>query len=380
MRQARLALVLGIEVEPAQVRRIFDGLELEVVRQTRSRVTVMPPSWRSDLTREIDLIEEVARIHGYDEISETTRIPVAITPMSPRQRCERTVRRLLAGAGFNEVMTYSQVTDTPIQRMQPWHEGGPIALRNPLSSDRTHLRLTNMPSLLDVKRFNASHGIERVDLFELGKVYLPLSDSPDGLPLEKVCLTALTDRDEGFFILKGVLDNVLEVLHVDGQLAEEPAPVGPFSAEESLVLRLDGALLGCVGILRKDLADQFDLSARPALMEVDFDLLVQKARIEPAVQPVPRYPAVARDIAVIVDESVRWADLRRCILDSAPPMLESLEFFDIYRGEQIPPGKKSIAFCVTLRSADRTLTSEEADAARSQIVSALQQRLGGQAR
>ncbi len=380
MRHARLALVLGIQVEPAQTRRIFEGLELKIVRQTRHRITVIPPSWRNDLTREIDLIEEVARIHGYDKIGETTRIPVAITPLSPRQRCERTLRRLLAGAGFNEVMTYSLVSDTPLQRMQPWHEGEPIGMRNPVTADRAYMRLTNMASLLAVKRFNASHGIACVDLFELGKVYLPRADSPDGLPLEKVCLTMLTDRQDGFFILKGALENALEVLHVEGRLAEKPTAAGPFEAGQSLLLRLDGALLGCVGMLQRTISQQHDFPTRPALMEVDFDLLVQKACIVPAVRPVPRYPAVVRDIAVVVDENVAWAELRRCILDSAPQTAESLEFFDIYRGEQIPAGKKSIAFSVTFRSPERTLTSEEAEAARSQIVEGLRERFGAQVR
>ncbi len=380
VRYERLALVLGIEVPRAEVQRILEAQELEIKEETPSAITVLAPSWRGDLTREIDLIEEVVRIHGYDKLCETTRIPVVMSPLSPRQRCERTVRRLLAGEGFDEVMTHSLISPAGAQLAQPWHDGDPIEVRNPVSVAKTHMRLTNMANLLGAKQFNAAHAVPQVDLFELGKVYLPGRTSEDELPREKTCLSLLTDREEGLFVLKGVLANVLEALHVEEDLAEEPAQAGPFSAEQSLVLRLEGTLLGCLGILRQDIAEQYDLATRPALMEVDFDLLIQKARMHPTVRSVPKYPPVERDVAVVVEEGVRWAELRRCVLEQAPEHLESLEFFDVYRGEQIPPGKKSIAFSLTLRSADRTLTNEEADAARDRIVAALKERLGAELR
>ena len=384
MRYARLALVLGIEVDPAEVRRIFEGLELEIRKETRTRITVRVPSWRGDLTREIDLIEEAARIHGYDKISETTRIPVVMSPLSHRQRCERTMRSLLTGEGFDEVMTYSLVANSPLQRTQPWCSAEPIRLRNPVTTDKTHLRLTNMGNLLAVKRFNAAYGISDVDLFELGKIYIPLSGDGEGLPKEQICLSALTDREDGFFVLKGVLANLLEVLHVEVELQEGfdamSSQVGPFAESQSLLLGLGGEMLGCVGVVREDVAEELGLECRPALMELDFDLLVANSRHAPPVAPVPRYPCVRRDIAVVVDESVMWAELRRCVLTGAPQHLDSIEFFDVYRGEQIPQGKKSIAFSVTLRSPDRTLTSEEADAAREQLVAALKARLGAEPR
>lgn len=385
LRHARLALVLGIEIEPDEVTRIFEGLELGIKKQTRTRISVLAPSWRGDLTREIDLIEEVARIHGYDKISETTRMSVVMSPLSQRQRCERVVRRVLSGAGLNEVMTYSLVAEAPVQRAQPWCDAEPLKLRNPVSVDKTHLRLTNMANLLAVKRFNAAHGADKVDVFELGKIYLPRADSSDGLPREQVCLGLLTDREDGFFVLKGLLANLLDALHVEIELEEGFAAaggqvVGLFARDESLMLGLGGKLLGCVGVVRDNVAEDFDLKSRPALMEIDFDLLVQHSRHAAPVRAVPRYPAVQRDIAVVLDEGVQWKELRLCVLDGAPEHLESLEFFDVYRGEQIAAGKKSIAFSITLRSADRTLTGEEADAARDHIVSLLKERFDAELR
>jgi len=380
MRHERLERVLGIRVEPQEVRRIFEGLGLELKSQTRTRTTVLVPSWRGDLEREIDLIEEVARIHGYERVPETTRIPVMPAAPSHRERCERLARRVLAGAGFTEVLTYSLVADSPLQRQQLWHSGAPMKLRNPVTAARTHLRLTLIPGLLEVKRFNLAHGVPRVSLFELGKVYLPRDTSRDELPAEKLCLGVLTDAEDGFFVLKGLLRNLLRALHVEGRLSEEPQQAGPFADAQSLVLRLGGELLGCLGVVRREVAESCELRGRPAAMELDFERLVHSARLLPAIRALPRYPAVERDVAVVVDEGVRWAELHACIMDNAPPELEAVEFFDVYRGSQVPEGKKSIAFSLKLRAADRTLTGEEADGVRDGIVAALRQRFGAQLR
>ena len=380
LRFPRLKHVLGIEVSPDEVEGIFDGLELQITQRTSSSLSVTVPSWRSDLRREVDLIEEVARIHGYDKISETTRIPVVAAGMTRRERCERRTRRLLTGSGFDEILSHSLVEPTELQTSQPWHDGDPIALQNPLTSDRTHMRLTNMGNLLEAKRVNAAHGHPRVDLFELGKVYLPPEGSDGQLAGEKWCLSVLTDRDEAFFVLKGLLDNLLETLHCKITPSEAPRPAAAFDPRKSLML-LDGErILACVGVLADTHADPLDFQKPPALMEIDFDLIVENARLNPTLQPLPKYPTVRRDIAVVVDETVRWRDLRAVIDRNAPKHLVSVDFFDIYRGEQVPGGKKSVAFSVALRSPDRTLTSDEADEARREIIGALEEELDAQLR
>jgi len=376
LRLSRLRLLLGIEVPVGEVRRIFEGLELEIVKQTDERITVTVPSWRRDLEREIDLIEEVARILGYDRIQETTEIPVRPVVLSRLERFTRSTRRLLAGEGFFEVMTGSLVTASALQAAQPWSEAPPLELRNPVSSQKTHLRLTNMPGLLAVKSFNAAHGTPQVNLFELGKVYLPRASGTDPLPEEKTCLSLLSDDPHGFLLLKGTLENLLEASHAKGGLEELPGSRGPFEPSESLTLKLDGALLGCLGRASKEAAEQFDLENRPAMMEIDFELLAARCRFDAPYCTVPQYPASRRDLAVVVSEEVRWADLKRCILQSAPAFLESVEFFDVYRGKQVPPGRKSVAFSLTFRSPQRTLTREEVDSAQDQCLDALKKELG----
>ncbi len=382
MRLDRMEDLLGLEIELDEVRNIFEGLELSILEITSETVTVDIPSWRSDLSREIDLIEEVARVHGYDKISEDTHIPVRLSSLPDREKHERTLRNTLTGQGFNEVITYSLVTEEQAHRPQPWTSTAPIELRNPVSADKTHLRRSNLPNLLDAKQFNAAHDVPAVDLFELGKVYLARGedDGETPLPDEKRCLSLLTDREDGFFVLKGILKNILDAVNARMKISEEPVDISILKPGRSLLLKTDSELVGYVGVASDEIADEFDLNSAPALMELDFDLLVEKAHLQPRIEDVPKFPAVDRDIAVIVGENVQWADLRRCIHDSAPDEMVSLQFFDVYRGEPIASGKKSVAFSVRFRSPQRTLTRDEADAARDSIVKALRDQFDAQLR
>jgi phenylalanyl-tRNA synthetase beta chain len=372
LRYARLELLLGLRVPREEVLGILRGLEMEVLRADDEAATVRIPTWRGDLTREVDLIEEVARIHGYDKISETTQMPVRPAMPSCGELAQRRARRLLAGEGFTEVMTYSLVRADGMQVAQPWTDVAPVGVRNPVSVERTHLRLTNMANLLELKRFNAAHGTPRVDLFEMGHVYLP-GASPEATA-EKLCVTLLTDRPEGLRVLKGVLANLLDELGIETQVAEKPGVAGPFAPDECVELRLDGALLGCAGVLSEGAAEELDLTGRPALMEADLDLLVERCRFDRPYRPVPAFPSTGRDLAVVVDEDVLWADMEGCIRRSAPETLASVELFDVYRGEPVLAGRKSVAFSLTFRRQDRTITAEEAEQAREAVLDALRAR------
>jgi phenylalanyl-tRNA synthetase beta chain len=383
LRLARLALVLGLELPRKEVCRIFSSLGLQVVPEEADSVAVRVPSWRADLRREVDLIEEVARIHGYDKIRETTAMPVRSAAPSIGEVAERKARHLVAGHGFNEVMTYSLVAPTPLQRSQPWHDGEPLHVRNPVTVDRTHLRLTNMANLLLVKQFNAARGARQVNLFELGRIYLPRHGraQPDrDTPREKLCLSLLTDSQDGVRLLKGVLANVLLELGIEDELNEKPGARGPFLPDESVELRLSGEFLGCAGTAAPEVAEGLELRGRPALMEVDFHLLSARCRLDRPYRPVPVYPSTSRDLAIVVDEAVLWADIDACIRRSAPEALESVELFDVYRGRPVPEGRKSIAFSLTLRRADRTITAAEAEEARAAILAALERELRAELR
>ncbi len=377
LRTDRLRKVLGIDVEPQKVESIFDGLGIDTLEGDNSSFNVAVPSWRPDLRREIDLIEEVVRIHGYDKIPETTRLPIAIAPQSKREICERKVKKMLAGHGFTEIITSSLVASGGLQSIQPWLDAAPIHLRNPVSSDKTHLRVTNMGNLLQAKKYNNAHKIESVDLFESGKIYLPQDSDFNEQPCEKSCLSVLSDRDNGFFVLKGILQNLLSTLYIKcEEVLENRRQLRSFAEGKSLYFYFNQQLLGCLGELDADMAENLDFTNIPAIMELDFDLLINCAAIEPDLSPLPRFPAIQRDIAVVIDEETQWKDVEVCVRDNAAKELESIEFIDIYRGKQVPEGKKSITFSLSFRSEERTLRSEEGDQFRDAVVDSLSHELG----
>ncbi len=375
LRLDRLRLVLGVEVPRDLIVQIFRALELEITERTEERFIVRIPTWRDDLRREVDLIEEVARVYGYYRIGETTSIPVRPVRISDRERSERRTRRLLAGQGFHEAMSSSLVEADKLQQAQPWTDSDPLALCNPISRQKTHLRLSNMPALLETKKFNQARGQNEVDLFELGTIYVPQGSPDDELPDEKLTLTVLTDREEGFFVLKGLLLNLLDELGIDERPEERIGADGPFEEGRCLSFMLSDEPLGCVGILEEATAEEMDLENRPALMELDFEVLVEHCRFDRPYTAIPRYPSSHRDLAIVVDEKVKWAQVEECVQDASPEFLESVDFFDIYRGEQLPEGHKSVAFSLTFCSSERTLTNEEVDAAQQRIVDALKDEL-----
>ncbi len=375
LRLDRMNRILGTDIDREEVLTGFRGLELDVDEEEDERLTVKVPSWRSDLRREIDLVEEVARIHGYHNIPETTDIRVRLAEMSVEERCQRRARRLLAGEGFNEIISSALVPDDRLQDAQPWSDRAPLPLRNPVSSEKTHLRLTNMAGLLRAKQFNEARGTERVDLFELGTTYLPRSGGTSEQPREKQCLSLLSDRERAFFVLKGVFANLLDELGIDTPPDEEPGADGPFEEGASLSWQYDDELVGVLGRLSEELTEEMDFEHRPALLEVDFDLLTRRARLDRPYEVIPSFPASRRDLAVVVNEDVLWSDLREVIDDSAPDILETVNFFDIYRGEQIPDGQKSVAFSLVFRSPERTLTSDEVDEAQQNIIDDLRDRV-----
>ncbi len=378
MRFSRLTHLLGIHVPRQEVLGIFAGLDLALTDEAQDCVTVRVPSWRADLRREVDLIEEVARIHGYDKIAETTAMTVRAVAPSADEVLRRRARALLAGQGFTEVMSYSLISPTDLQRAQPWHEGEPLAVRNPISADRTHLRLTHMANLLHATGFNAARGARGVQLFELGHLYLPRQG--EQLPEQKRCLALLSEAEDGLRRLKGTLANVMDELGIEQEPEEEPGAAGPFAEGESVEFRLDGELLGCAGLTAPQIAGELDLTTRPALLEVDFGLLVERGALAPTYQPIAPYPAATRDLALIVAEDVLWADFEACIRRHAPETLESIDLFDVYRGEPVPPGHKSAAFSMTFRRADRTITAEEARQAGVAILNGLRRELNAELR
>ncbi len=364
LRMSQLPRVLGIEIPTAVVERILNALGAETLGQTPSELEFRPPSWRRDLTREIDLIEEVARIHGYDQIPEDVGVPMAPSHRTHADRVLERVRYGLTAAGLDEAVTASVVPREWCDAISPWSEATPLTASTPMLKGADTLRMSLLPSLLEVRRINESVANDPIELFESARVYLP---QPGNLPREQWTLAATSG--EGFHALKGVVESLLEILHITIPLQVREARVPLLEADRQGRLELGDRLLGFLGEISQQGLKQFGLRAEATVLELDLGVLAELANLVPQQQSLSDYPAIARDLNLIVDESVRWADLSATIRQAVGPWLETLKFQEVYRDKQKDgPEKKRLLFSITLRSAERTLTNEEADQVRDRVV------------
>jgi len=377
IRIERLNKVLGLEIKRTVASDILKRLQFNILNEVETGfkpvstfIDVEVPSYRGDVYREIDLIEEIARIYGYNNIPTKTSIGVRGSVKSKYEIVEDAVRQFLIGLGFYEAKTFSIVDTSPLQSVNLWSDRGGIDIANPLRQEESRLRTCLLPSLIRTKIYNMHHGVEQVRIFEIAKVYL----AGEKLPEEKTCLSILADMD--YLTLKGIVESLLVSLGITSK-CEWMTFAGSilFKADKSAKIQLVNNILGYLGE-----AKELELKTSPCMVELDLDLLVKMSNFAKYFQTLSQYPPVLRDLAIIVDEEVTWASIEKCIAAVNISFMTAINFFDIYRGKQIPSGKKSIAFNLCFQASDRTLKSEEVDVAQHMILESLYKTLGAELR
>ena len=375
LRRTRLSGLLGVAVPDSEVTVILSALGFSL-GPAADGWTVTVPTRRVDIVREIDLIEEVARHYGFDRIPPTFPALRAAAPaMDPRITRARQLRRVLTGAGFFEAVTFGFIGEAVAAPFAPEGDLAPIA--NPLSENFAVLRPSALPGLLDAVAHNRRREQRDVRLFELGNVFSKSRGERQSLALawtggSDVPHWSGAAPDVTFFDMKGALDRVCRALTLQPATAPH--------AEEWLVRGQAAALvsgdrrIGIFGRLSKTLAERHGLPGDDAVFvaEVDLDAAAAVAVAgDVRVTPLPRYPSVTRDIAVLVSDTLPAADVRATIRRAAPPSLADVREFDRYQGKGVPDGKISLALRLTFRAADRTLTDAEVQSAMETIVRAL---------
>jgi phenylalanyl-tRNA synthetase beta chain len=368
----RLNSLLGIHIEKDLVKDILERLQFKITTETDTSLSVDVPSFRGDVYREIDLIEEVIRIHGYDNIPTKGNIRIKPIQENKFDVIVEKVKNIISGFGFSEVVTDSIVGNSQNQHDSIWSDNSNIKIMNPIRQDEDLLRKTLIHNLLRVKKHNQNYGMEKIQIYELSKVYLPSKN--DNMPEEKECLCIL--GEDGFLSLKGIIEAILSHLNVAHRLEITPYRSDLFSPEKSAELKLEGNILGYIGELSSDAIKYHDFRSTPCITELNFNLLVDMANLESSFQKIPLFPTMERDLAIVSDEKVTWSDINKCIESLNIDYLDNIEFFDVYRGKQVEKGKKSIAFRLIFRADDRTLKSEEVDALQEKILGNLKNTLG----
>jgi len=376
LRRSRVACVLGTPVPDADIERVLRGLGFSLAETPEGWLATVPLA-RVDVAREEDLIEEVARHYGYDRLP-TTLPPLASLPPAqpPALARRRLLMRVLTGAGFSEAQTYAFIE---ARAAGPHAEGREsVAISYPLSEKYAVLRPSILPGLIDAFAVNRTRGLRNVRLFEIGSVFAP--DCGECHRLGLIWAGAAVNehwsgggRPVDFFDLKGVVAAVSRALVIDVQF--EPTSRDWLLPGRAAAATVGGVLLGTLGQLTPTLVEARGLPAADEVYvaEIDLDLVERTAPAgDRLVVPLPRYPSVTRDLAVVVRDAVPAAALRATIRAAAPALLVALEEFDRYQGSAIPEGHVSLAFHLTFRSPDRTLVDAEVQQAMDGIVAALQ--------
>lgn len=381
----RVGRILGVELDTERIREVMSslGFSSELIGASGD-LMVTVPYWRTDVQLADDLIEEIARIIGYDEIPTTMlRGEIPERMPAPLLALKETIRDLLVGCGMQEVITYSLVSQAMLDKIDPHGKISP-ALRaaNPMTLEQEYLRTSLRGGLLATFSANEKREHNSIRLFEVGKVYFPMGND---LPEEREMLAGvlggprfnrswLSGEDMlDFFDAKGVLETVFSRLQVTASFepVEDPNLVPGRTAE----IIVNGQKVGVLGEVHPITAGAFDISSQPvSLFEVDLEKLLSFAGAELTYQPIPRFPGIVRDLALVVDAGLAASRVQGII--QSFPLVSQVTLFDVYRGDQVPRGKKSLAFSIRYQSLQRTLTDEEVDSTQQEIIERLQRELG----
>lgn len=371
--------LLGLNLSAAEQQACLEKLGFAV-----ENGEVIVPSFRTDIARMCDLAEEVARMYGYDKIPTTLYAGEMVQgEFTPKQQAERAASLICREAGFDEAMTHSFISPK-FYDMIGWAENDPrrisTTILNPLGEDFSIMRTTVLPSMLDSLAHNHAHRNPTASLFEMGTVYLPVirdgKADPDVLPCEQKVLTLGTYGRLSFFQFKGVIEALCRELNIKG-LQFAPQKNNPsYHPGRCADVLAGGEVIGVFGAIHPTVAARYGLSGEVLTAELQFEKLFAAIETEKLYHPLPKFPASTRDIAVLVDDSVPAAAMQAAIEQAAGAILENVKLFDVYKGKGIPEGKKSVAYSLSMRAADRTLTDEECDKAMKNALAALESSFG----
>jgi phenylalanyl-tRNA synthetase beta chain len=386
LEKSKISGLLGAEIPAPAVRTILSGLGCVVQSENPYRISV--PTYRRDVKRDVDVIEEIVRHYGYDKIEPRLRTEIELSAnRDPENEFCENARDLLSGFGLVEVLNNSLVSPKHVKAFNP--DRTPVSVQNPLSPDNSLLRTSLLPGLLDDVVWNRNRSTGDLNLFEIGRIFFSREEL---LPDEKPSLAGVMagmqrvapfwgekNRAHHFYDVKGLVAAFLQRLHVAS--VEFPlVPVLGMRTESSLSIVSGGTVIGFLGEISRAVLDLWDIDTPVFAFAMDIQGLISALPGATHYRPIPRFPSVNRDLAFVVDESTAVGDLQKAILQTGGDWLGGVEVFDLYRGQQIAPGKKSIAFSLQFSNLERTLKEEEIDPIVQNIVRSMEQRFSASLR
>jgi len=378
-RPEKINAFLGTDIPTADMVKYLRGFEFIVDEKA---MTVIAPSFRPDIQCEADIAEEVARVYGYDKIPTTLLSGEATTGgRTPKQNAEMKIKRILCSQGMSEIFTYTFTSPTVFDKLKFAEDSSlrnTVKITNPLGEDTSVMRTTTIASMLDILAHNYNHRNESAKLFEIGKIYLPTQQGK--LPEEPEIITLGMYGGVDFYDLKGTIEELFEAMKVAKVSYKACADHPSFHPGRCAKIMIKGEEIGIMGEIHPDVQKAFDVNTPCYIAEIDLEKLLGGINTNVKFKQLPKFPAVIRDIAMLVDKTVPVADLEAVMVKAAGALLNSIQLFDVYEGEQIPEGKKSVAYAISFRAADRNLTNEEVNGVFEKILKALKDKNGAELR
>ncbi|OQY45648.1 MAG: phenylalanine--tRNA ligase subunit beta [Desulfobacteraceae bacterium 4572_87] len=386
--------ILGTHISTHAMKGYFEALEMEVL-EDQKRLYVSPPTFRVDIKREVDLVEEVARLHGFDNIPVISpRITPSDVPESPDLLLRDQARALMMAFGFSEIITYSFVSPDSVNAFSG-ETSGPLnaftRIMNPLTVDQSVLRTSLIPGLMETARYNVLHEMGDLKLFEWGKVFFDREN--EAQPLEKIYLAGVMvgmhaekswhneERVVDFYDMKGVLTALLKGMGLKGIHFKQEKDLPGYDSEISTGIYDADTRLGQMGFVAPEVMDVYELKINPVcLFEMDVGALLTALPLKKTFLPFGKFPPVHRDLSLVLDRGIECAVITDIIREEGGHLLESVQVFDLYEGERIDASKKAISFKISFRSDRGTLDGEEINVLYQAIVEKIGQKTGGKLR
>lgn len=375
--------ILGTSIHVKEMLNILNKLGIDV-KIDRDKYYAIPPTFRFDIKGEEDLAEEICRIYGYDKLPIT--LPegnMTAGGLSFEQKFAKIIKGSLIGCGFSEIYTYSITSPKSLDKINV-PEANPlrkvIKLINPLGEDHSIMRTTMMPNMLDAICYNVNQKIKPVKLFEYGKVYIPKGLPIKELPNEvKKLSIGLSDENADFFELKQSIETIFASLKIKNYTFKQFKHFA-FHTGRCAKIYIKQEEIGVIGEVHPDITDNYEIEEKVYLAELDLKAIFENTSLDVTFKPLPKFPASKRDLAIVVEEKVPVGDIIYAIKSVGGRLLEKVEIFDIYKGEQIGNDRKSLAFSLTYRSQNRTLTDDKVEGVHRKIKKHLVEKFNGRLR
>ncbi len=380
LRYHKLDQLLGERIHRERIKGILESLEIKINSESNEALEVAVPPYRVDVQREVDLVEEILRIYGYNQIKMPEKVSFSVVKNSEKnhQFIENSIANVLISSGFHEAMNNS-LTKIENHTIYNLDENSAVKMLNPLSKDLAVMRQSMLPALLENTAYNLNRKNSDIKLFEFGKVYEKLTESYN----EKYRLAILISGNKttenwaeptkktNFYTLKGILSQLFDRLGIRN-IIEKPVHSTIYS--DAISLESNGKVLGTIGIIDKQLLKKSDVSQEVFFADMDWDLMLERAsEFNLKFKEIPKFPAVKRDLAMLIDKGILYADLFSSVQNLKLNLLKSVQLFDVYDGDKLPEGKKSYAMSFVLQDEEKTLSDSEIDKTMNELIRNFQQ-------